>query len=128
MAKRLDRALVLVHGATGFTGRLVCRALRRKNIRFAIAGRNPQKLAVLSEALGNAEQCLIDIESKESLRTALDRRVVVLACASPFVEVVEPLLAAAAQHGVHYVDVTSEEPFARLAFERYDAAARASKA
>jgi len=128
MVKRQDRALVLVHGATGFTGRLVCRALRRKNIRFAIAGRNPQKLALLSEALGNAEQCLVDVQSKASLRTALDRRVVVLACASPFVEVGEPMLAAAAEHGVHYVDVSSEEPFARLAFAKYDAMARASKA
>jgi hypothetical protein len=43
-----DRAWVVVLGATGFTGRLVCRALRRRNVPFAIAGRNARKLALLT--------------------------------------------------------------------------------
>jgi short subunit dehydrogenase-like uncharacterized protein len=123
-----DRAWVVVYGATGYVGRLLCRALRRRNIRFAIAGRSAHKLALLSEALGGVEQQVVDLESRASVSRLLDRRLLVCACAGPFSLVGEPLLAAAAELGVHYVDVGREQPFARAAFERYDAAARASKA
>jgi short subunit dehydrogenase-like uncharacterized protein len=34
----------LVHGSTGFTGRLVCAALARRGLPFAAGGRDPDKL------------------------------------------------------------------------------------
>jgi short subunit dehydrogenase-like uncharacterized protein len=123
-----DRAWIVVLGATGYAGRLVCRALRRRNVRFAIAGRDARKLALLGEALGGVEQCVVDLESPVALRELLDRRLLVCACAGPFAEVGEPVLAAAAELGVHYVDVCQEQPFTHRSFQRFDAAARASKA
>jgi short subunit dehydrogenase-like uncharacterized protein len=123
-----DRAWVVVLGATGFTGRLVCRALRRRNVPFAIAGRNARKLALLSEALGGVEQCVVDARSPDDLRNLMDRRLLVCACAGPFADVGEPAMAAAAELGVHYVDLCQEQSFTRRAFEQYDAAAKRSGA
>lgn len=128
MTTGADRAWVIVFGATGFTGRLVCRALRRRNVAFAIAGRNPRKLALLSEALDGVEQCVVDTQSRDSVRRALDRRLIVCSAAGPFAEVGEPILAAAAEMGVHYADVSREQAFAAEGVERYDAIARASRA
>ena len=120
-----DRALVVVLGATGFIGRLVCRALRRRDVRFAIAGRDARKLALLAEALDGVEQCVVD--SPDALKRAFERRLLVCACAGPFVEVGEAAILAAAEMGAHYVDVCQEQSFARRSFKRCDAMARANK-
>jgi short subunit dehydrogenase-like uncharacterized protein len=125
---------VIVFGATGYTGRLVCRALQRRNVRFAIAGADARKVAHLASALGGVEHHVVDLGSsdapslKESLRRLLDRRLLVCSCAGPFLDRGEPLLAAAAELGVHYVDVSAEQPFTRESFTRHDPIARASKA
>jgi short subunit dehydrogenase-like uncharacterized protein len=121
------RALVVVYGATGFAGRLVCRALRRRDVRFAIAGRDARKLALLAEELGGVEACAVD-GSRDSLRRLVDGRLIVCACAGPFADVGHPMLATCAELGVHYVDISDEQPFAAEAFARHDAAARAGKA
>ena len=57
---------VVVYGATGFTGRLVCAELARRKAKFAVAGRDHAKLTALSASLGAAEP--------EVLVAALDDR------------------------------------------------------
>jgi short subunit dehydrogenase-like uncharacterized protein len=47
----------------------------------------------------------------------------VIACAGPFTLHGEPLLAAAAETGTHYLDTTGEQPFIKLVFDRYGATA-----
>ena len=128
MSTGSDRAWVIVLGATGYTGRLVCRALRRRNIPFAIAGRNARKLASLSEALGGVEQRVVATDSPDALRALFDRRLLVCACAGPFAEVGETAVAVAAEMGIHYVDVCQEQAFTAQTFARYDAVARAGQA
>ena len=50
-------------------------------------------------------------------------------CAGPFVRFGEPVLAAAVETGTHYLDTTGEQPFMKMAFERYGpGAARAGVA
>lgn len=46
---------IIVYGATGFTGRLCAEYLAAKagNVRWAIAGRNQDKLAEVRQSLGN---------------------------------------------------------------------------
>jgi short subunit dehydrogenase-like uncharacterized protein len=122
------RAEVLVYGATGFTGSLVCFALRRRGIRFAIGGRNEGKLTALSERLGGVETRWIDPNAPEMLRDAVAGRKLVCACAGPFTQVGEPLLATCARAGVNYVDTTGEQAFVARVFTRYRATAEASGA
>jgi short subunit dehydrogenase-like uncharacterized protein len=122
------RAPILVHGATGFTGKLVCEALARRGLPFAISGRNPDKLAALGRPLGIQEACIVDLAVPESIRAAVDKRAIVCACAGPFALVGEPVLATCARLGVHYVDTTGEQHFVKGAVARYRATAEASGA
>jgi len=123
------RAPVLVHGATGFTGRLVCEALRRRGLPFAIAGRSSRRLDDLALALGGSvETCLVDVGDASSLDRAVLGRSIVCACAGPFAEVGEPVLAACARGGVNYVDTTGEQSFVARALAHHDATARATGA
>lgn len=130
------RAEVLIHGATGFTGKLVAEALAKRGIAFAVGGRNPEKLAQLARALSaraaapvrGVETAVIDVRDPASIARALEGRKVVLACAGPFIEVGEPMLAAAARAGVHYADTTGEQSFVALASERHHGTAEASGA
>ncbi len=119
-------ALVLVHGATGFTGRLICQSLAKRAIPFAISGRNKTKLAELSARFGGVESHVVDVTARESLDRAILGRKIVCAAAGPFVHVGEPMLAACANKGVHYVDTTGEQPFVKLAVERYGAVAEST--
>jgi len=121
-------APILVHGATGFTGRLVCAALARRGLEFAVGGRNKEKLEALARETGASEVAILDIGSGESLRGALEGRRIVCACAGPFVRVGEPVLATCARLGVHYVDTTGEQAFVADAVVRYRATAEASGA
>lgn len=119
-----ERAPILVHGATGFTGSLVCEALAERGLPFAIAGRSRARLEATArrvEASGSApgELVEIDVERPETLRDAVRGRAIVLACAGPFVEVGEPVAAACAERGVHYVDTTGEQGFVATLVERY---------
>ncbi len=124
-----DRAAVLVHGATGFTGALVCRALADKRIPFAISGRSADKLASLAGSLGGeVERCVVDLASPDTIRAAVEGRRVVCACAGPFLEVGEPILAFCARAGVHYADTTGEQAFVARMAARYRATAEASGA
>ncbi len=124
----MTRAKVLVHGVTGFTGRLVARALARRGVPFAVGGRSPEKLEALAREVGAAETCVIDLTKAESIHAALEGRAVVSACAGPFAEIGEPMLASAARAGVHYADTTGEQSFVQLAVTRYRATAEASGA
>jgi short subunit dehydrogenase-like uncharacterized protein len=124
-----DRAAVLVHGATGFTGKLVCEVLARKKVPFAISGRSREKLETLAKTFDDPpEIAVIDIAEESTVRAALEGRKVVCACAGPFIDVGEPVLAAAARMGVHYADTTGEQKFVALALSRYRGAAEASRA
>ena len=122
------RERVLVHGATGFTGKLVCEALRKRGMSFAIGGRSQEKLDALSRALRGVETSLIDIRSSDSIKAGLEGRTVVCACAGPFVDVGEPILASCARMGIHYADTTGEQLFVSQAVSRYRATAEASGA
>lgn len=118
---------VIVHGATGFTGKLVTSLLAKKKIPFAISGRSKEKLDALAKSLREAdgvevESAVVDIADSKSIERALGGKKVVLACAGPFVEVGEPVLAAAARLGVCYADTTGEQKFVALAVESYGAA------
>ena len=122
------REAVLVHGATGYTGRLVCGALRRRGVPFAIGGRSASRLGELAAELGGVETCVVDLGSVDSVRAAVSGRRVVCACAGPFVEIGEPMLAGCARAGVHYVDTTGEQRFVLDAITRHHATAVASGA
>ena len=110
---------VAVYGATGFTGKLVAAELARRGADFVLAGRDPAKLESLSRQLDGAPTRAVGVEDPGGLRAMLEPCAAVIACAGPFMRHGEPVLAAAAETGTHYVDTTGEQPFMRLVFDRY---------
>ena len=111
---------IAVYGATGYTGRLVVAELAAADLDFVISGRNPTKLEALREELSlDAPAVTARVDDPASLRALLGDSPVLINCAGPFVRFGEPVLAAAVETGTHYLDTTGEQPFMKMAYERY---------
>ncbi len=128
--------LVLM-GATGFTGRLVAKHLLARhgvdgNLKWALAGRNLEKLGQVRSSLGDDATALPLIEADSHDRTSLDAMVgrtrLVLTTVGPYALHGQPLVAACAESGTDYCDLTGEVPFMREVIDANEAAARASGA
>jgi short subunit dehydrogenase-like uncharacterized protein len=107
---------VIVFGATGFTGRLVAEYLNTRYgvggaVTWAMAGRNPAKLAEVRNAIG-APTALPLIEADAANASALAQLVrqakVVITTVGPYQRHGEPLVTACAQAGTDYVDLCGE--------------------
>src|SRR5438067_2447090 len=111
---------IVVYGATGYTGRLVAAELADAKAEFILAGRNREKLDALADELGgNVPVKQATLDDPASLRDLLSDAAAVISCAGPFVLHGEPVLRAAVETSTHYLDTTGEQPFIRMAFERY---------
>jgi short subunit dehydrogenase-like uncharacterized protein len=118
---------IAVFGATGFTGALTAEYLAAHapgEIRWALAGRNRGKLEALRDRLGVAVPLLgADIGDPGSIRRLADAARVVVTTVGPYVRYGEPLVAACAEAGTDYVDITGEPEFVDLMYARYHATA-----
>ncbi len=112
---------IAVYGATGYTGRLIAAELDRAQADFVLAGRNREKLDRLAAGLNSpAGVHAVSLDDSEGLRDLLAGCSAVIACAGPFHLVGEPVMSAAVDTGTHYLDTTGEQPFMRLAWDKYD--------
>ncbi|MCB0830809.1 MAG: saccharopine dehydrogenase NADP-binding domain-containing protein [Solirubrobacterales bacterium] len=121
---------ITVYGATGYTGKLVAAELARREAPFIVAGRNREKLEALADSLGDhgpkPEVHAVPNTDSRGMKELFSRSAAVIACAGPFSLHGEPVLAAAVEAGVPYLDTTGEQDFIRRAFEVYGP--RATKA
>jgi short subunit dehydrogenase-like uncharacterized protein len=116
--------MITLLGATGYTGRLVARALDRAGLSYRLAGRSPDKLARLAAALPAAPTWLVaDVTRPETLPALFEGSRVLANCAGPFTNLGEPVVAQAALNGVHYLDTTNESGYV-YRMQSYDALAR----
>ncbi|BCL13231.1 saccharopine dehydrogenase family protein [Micromonospora sagamiensis] len=129
-----DRPYDLVlFGATGFTGALTATYLARTapaGLRWALAGRNPEKLAGVRDRLAAVDPALAglplltaDVTDPESLRAVAESSRVVVTTVGPYLRYGEPLVAACARAGTDYVDITGEPEFVDLMYLRHHAEA-----
>ena len=120
LISRQQQGPIAIYGATGYTGRLVTAELAGAGVDLVIAGRNRRKLDVLAaETKGEVAVKEARLDEPASLRELLADCSVVVDCAGPFVRYGEPVLAAAVETRTHYLDTTGEQPYMKLAFERY---------
>lgn len=120
--------MITLFGATGYTGRLVARALARLELPFRLAGRSPEKLARLSGSLSAAPPWLVADATQPSTLPALFQNTSVLVnCVGPFTDLGEPVVAQAALSGIHYLDTTNELGYV-YRVQSYDTLARRSGA
>lgn len=109
-------ATIVVYGATGFTGGLVCEELIDRGRDVVAAGRNFEKLQRLSTRLGETRDAVATlrqggVDDPDSLDRMLDGADVLINCAGPFTDVGRPVVEAAVRNGVHYLDTTGEQGF-----------------
>ncbi len=128
MAAQRKYDLVLF-GATGFTGGLTAEYLAQHapaTTRWALAGRNRAKLeavrtrlALLNPACARLELIEADVGDAEALRQLAQSTAVVITTVGPYILHGEPLVAACAAAGTHYVDLTGEPEFVDLMWLKY---------
>lgn len=110
----MDREFDLVlQGSTGFTGRLAARELARhapSELRWAVAGRNPDKVAALAQELA-VPALVADGLDADAVDALTARSRVVISCAGPFARYGSPLVAACVRNRCHYADLTGEIPW-----------------
>jgi short subunit dehydrogenase-like uncharacterized protein len=118
--------MIAVYGATGYTGRLVARELRRRGMTAALCGRSGAKLKALGAELGvDWPLRAARVDDAPALRKALAGSDVVINCAGPFTFYGAPVIEAALDVRAHYVDTTGEQPYMKRVFDFLDAPARA---
>ena len=122
---------IVVFGATGFTGGLVAGYLAEHapdGLRWALAGRSPERLGAVRDSLGSTGVELIeaDVNDAASLAALAARARVVITTVGPYLEFGEPLVKACAEAGTDYVDLTGEPEFVDRMFVKYDGVARAN--
>jgi short subunit dehydrogenase-like uncharacterized protein len=120
---------IVVFGATGFTGALTAEYLARNaspETRWALAGRNPQKLDAIRAKLADVNPRLAElpvlhanVADPTSLRKVAEATRVVITTVGPYILYGEPLVAACAQAGTDYVDLTGEPEFVDLMWLKY---------
>ena len=131
--RRADRPFDLVlWGATGFTGQLVAQYLhshrRADSFRWAIAGRNRDKLLGLRQELGaTADELPIlvgDSLDAQSLEDMAAQTRVVCSTVGPYARYGSPLVAACIEQGSDYCDLTGEVHWVREMIDEHHHAAR----
>jgi short subunit dehydrogenase-like uncharacterized protein len=123
---------LVLFGATGFTGRLTAEYLVRKrpSLRWALAGRNRDKLERVREDLAAIDAAARDLPlvigdslDPASVDAMVRRTRVVCTTVGPYARYGGPLVAACAERGVHYCDLTGEPAFIRAAVDAHHARA-----
>lgn len=132
---------VIVFGATSFVGQILCRYLADRHgfegdspdgLRWSIAGRSPGKLDALVADLGSGADALevhvVDALDDDAVREMAAATRVVVSTVGPYALYGSPLVAACAELGTDYLDLSGETPWVRRMIDEHQATAEASGA
>jgi len=117
---------LVLFGATGFTGRLVANYLagasarEGRSIHWAIAGRNQHKLEAISRELDHVPVVVCDADHPGEIAK---RARVVCTTVGPYAKYGSALVAACAEEGTHYCDLTGEVHWMRAMIDAHHARA-----
>ncbi|MCX4750858.1 saccharopine dehydrogenase NADP-binding domain-containing protein [Kitasatospora sp. NBC_01287] len=129
---------LVLFGATGFTGRLTAEYLARavpEGCRWALAGRSLDRLTEVRRSLTAIDPALAelplltaDAADRTALREVAGAARVVISTVGPYLRHGEPLVAACADAGTDYVDLTGEPEFVDRMYLLHHARAKANGA
>jgi saccharopine dehydrogenase (NAD+, L-glutamate forming) len=134
MTSREERPFdIVLFGASGFTGQLTAEYLARhapEGCRWAIAGRNAGKLdgvrnhlRDLDERWADLDVLIADVDDPASLRELAEAARLVITTVGPYVLYGDALVAACADAGTDYLDLTGEPEFVDTTYVRHHARA-----
>jgi short subunit dehydrogenase-like uncharacterized protein len=127
---------IIVWGATGYTGRIVAEYLLGEHgmdgeISWALAGRSSERLAELRDEIGAPESTpliVADIHDPASLRAMVRSGRAIISTVGPYQLYGSDLVAACAEQGVDYLDLTGEVNWMVAMVRAHEEAAKASGA
>src|SRR5258708_27638715 len=133
VAAKLD---IVVYGASGFTGQLGAEYLAAHykgdaNLKWAMAGRSKDKLAIVRDAIGApADTPLIvaDASDPASLKAMVAQAKSVITTVGPYQLYGSDLVAACAAAGVDYFDLSGEPVWMRQMIDAHEATAKSTGA
>ncbi|MGG6270764.1 saccharopine dehydrogenase family protein [Leptolyngbya sp. AN03gr2] len=115
---------VILYGASGFVGQQTVQYfashVSSQTVRWAIAGRNRQKLEAVRDQAGVAVDLLVaDSQNQSEIDTIVAQTRVILTTAGPFARYGDAIVDACVRFKTHYVDITGETPWVRSLIDRY---------
>jgi short subunit dehydrogenase-like uncharacterized protein len=119
---------VVLYGASGFVGKQTVQYFANhtspEGVRWAIAGRNRQKLEAVRDAVGVGVKVLVaDSQDQRAIDAIVSQTRVMLNTAGPFALYANALVDACVRFRTHYVDITGETPWVKTLIDRYHAQA-----
>lgn len=125
---------VVIWGATGYTGKLVATYLHKQYgvdsaLKWAMAGRNQEKLNAVVGALGDAAIPTIVADSfdEDSLKRMAAQTKVICSTVGPYLKYGALLVKVCAENGTHYCDLTGEVPWMRKMIDQHHETAVANR-
>lgn len=119
---------IVIVGAYGYTGKLVCQQLNNEKITFAVAGRNTEQLEQLARKHTAISKVITtDISTKKGISPLLDYELIIN-CIGPFQLYSNVLLEAVVMHSKLYFDITGEESFVAESITKYSKITKRNKA
>lgn len=117
---------VVVYGASGYTGRLVCEYLRELHVPFVAAGRDKARVQEVVEKIPGIETAEYEVaeveDTVESLTALFADAQVVLNTVGPFIQHGPTAVEASLAAGAHYLDTTGEQDWVMRAKDSWGAA------
>ena len=131
---------LIVFGATGFTGSLVVEylvqiyGLNNSKFKWAIAGRDKNKLKILKESFIHIDPKSVEIDTfiadsydSKSLDIMTASCSVIISTVGPYLEYGLSLIKSCVQNKTNYCDLTGEVPFIRESIDIFHEEARKNK-
>jgi short subunit dehydrogenase-like uncharacterized protein len=120
---------LILWGASGFTGRLVAEHLARvgpaRRLRWAVGGRNAEKLGAMLREIGMPDIPVVlgDSQDPRSMADLARRTRAVCSTVGPYALYGAELVAACADMGTHYCDLSGEVHWMRRMIDQHEARA-----
>ena len=113
---------LIIHGATGFTGQLICDYLYKHNdskaIKWAISGRNTSKLQPISKKY-NVDLFQVDSFKNKALDLITSKAKVIISVVGPYAIYGKQLIESCVNNNCHYLDITGESSFVQYIKNKY---------
>jgi short subunit dehydrogenase-like uncharacterized protein len=98
---------IIIYGSYGYTGKLVAKECKSKNLTAILAGRNREALEKQSKEVGYPFE-VVDVQDAPALKNLLQKGGLVIHCGGPFRFTAKAMADACLETGVHYTDITGE--------------------
>jgi short subunit dehydrogenase-like uncharacterized protein len=127
---------VVVYGATGYTGRLVCEYLNKQygvngDVNWAMAGRSEEKLVQVRDEMGipsDVPFVIADAENPASVKAMVESTQVILTTVGPYQKYGSDLVRECSETGTDYVDLCGEPGWMHEMIAAHGKAAKTSGA